>query len=379
MIPDWLGALLGAPPARTDWRIIRSALRRCERTPLYRTLSGSVVVCRSDCARRALIDSEAVLEHLPAFWQFNDGTPIPEPSCAELNRWVHQSLDRHDAAGAAEIAVERVAASSGDLHRACLLAVAESAAPMLRTDVDRQLREVVQPYVGELFHTVVVGTRRREHELRARELARRAAPLLTAHRDALPAVLAEDGALSGADRGELYLRAVTAFVGASAVAMAWLICALHEDDLAEVDMSGAARERIDQGPPGSVAMELLRLWPPAWQHRRRVLRDHAIGPLTALRDDDLVIPVVALHRHPAEWAHPRVFDPDRWRTDPRPAAFMPFALGPRACVGGRYEVRWLTEVAGHVPALKSLRLVRRSRDPCVTAVFSPPRCEVAPG
>ncbi|MCD9033172.1 cytochrome P450 [Luteimonas sp. Y-2-2-4F] len=379
MIPDWLGALFGVPRARTDWRFIRNSLRRCERMPLYRTLAGSVVVCRSDYARRALIDSESVLEHLPAFWQFPNGAPIPEPACAELNRWVHHSLDRHDAAEAAEIAVSRIAASSGDLHRACLLAVTESAGSILRTDVDHALRALVRSYVGELFHTVVVGTRRREHELRARALARKVAPLLAAHRDALPGVLAEDGALSGAERGELYLRAVTAFVGASAVAMAWLICALSEDDLAEVDLSGAARERIEQGPPGPVAMELLRLWPPAWQHRRRVLRDHAIGPLTALRDDDLVIPVVALHRHPAEWANPRVFDPDRWRTDPRPAAFMPFALGPRACVGGRYEIRWLTEVAGHVPTLKSLRLARLSKKPCVTAVFSPPRCEIAPG
>ncbi|OKI26935.1 hypothetical protein A6A25_06715 [Saccharothrix sp. CB00851] len=103
-----------------------------------------------------------------------------------------------------------------------------------------------------------------------------------------------------------------------------------------------------------------------------MLRDHRIGPLKALRGDDVVVPVHALQRHPRYWPDADVFDPGRWDSAGRPGAFLPFAVGPGACVGASFEVRWLGAVAEHLAAAPPLALTRRGADPCVTAVFSAP-------
>lgn len=375
-----LGRFLGdGRTGRNGWRHLEASLRKCERRPLYRALIGDVVVCRADLARRALIDSDGCLHREASVWQFGDKQQVSAATAVVLNRWLHGATLKCDVDEAARVAIDQMTTSSGDLHRACLLACVESGAGMFAIDRNPELAAIVRTYIGEVFHAKLVGSQlSEEQKSRTRGLASRAASLLGELDADLPAVLSADGILTGAERGEIYLHAVLSFAGASAVMLAWLVCALHLDRLAGIDMTADARARIFGGEPKHVALEMLRLWPPASRHDRRVLKEHRIGRITALRDDDIVIPVFALHRHRDEWPNAREFDPQRWQDNPRPAAFMPFSAGPGACIGGQFEIKWLAAVVRQAAALCSLKLVQVAECPCVHAMFSPPLCRIAP-
>ncbi|KLI98165.1 cytochrome P450 [Luteimonas sp. FCS-9] len=373
-----VGRLLGGRVADdAGWRRMEALLRKCERRPVHRAWIGDVVVCDAALARRALLDSEGRLQRRPSVWQFGRGQAVPAATVTELNRWLHGAAARHDVDTAARIAVERLAAASGDLHRACLLAALESVAGMLGFDRHPELAAAVQVYIGEVFHAKLVDARLDDAQAaRAKALASRVAAMLDGCDADLPPALHTDGVLVGAARGEVYLHAVLSVVGASGVMLAWLACALHIDELAGIDMRGDARARLFAGKPEHVALELLRLWPPASAHGRRVLEDHQVGPVEALRDDDLVIPVFALHRHRDAWPEARIFSPQRWQDDPRPTAFMPFSAGPGACIGSQFEIRWLAAVVRHAATLRTLRLVQVGRSPRANTMFSPPLCRL---
>lgn len=342
---------------------MRKLHERCVRKPVFRTLAGSVVVCDPGLARQVLVDADGRLDHVPAFWR-PGGVPLPPPVRAALNRWVHAALAAEDPDATAQVAVEAVAASRGDLHRACLHAVTAANRRPLGLDGDDGLGATVAEFLDEVFHGLMTGSHRQADKATFLGLAGRAGAALAGGAvpdfpDVAPEV-----------RGEVYLRAVTAFVGASAAALTWLTCVRQPTDLVAARRPAGA---LDGASPGHVALEALRLWPPAWQHRRTVLRDHRVGPVKALRGDEVVVPVYAMQRHPRYWPDADVFDPARWTRLPgRPDAFAPFAVGPGACVGASFEVRWLGAVAKHLAARPPLRLTRRGAEPCVTAVFSAP-------
>jgi cytochrome P450 len=351
------------PIRRGGWDGMQRLRRRCVRHPVFRTLAGSVVVCDAQLARRVLADTDEVLEHIPAFWR-PGGVALPQAERAVLNRWVHRSLAEHDVDRTAKVAVDMLANAHDDLHRSCLHAVAAAVAGPLATEANPELGRVVAEFLDTVFLSMVTGDRRSADEGAFARLSRRAdAALAAATAPALPE-------LPGDVAGEIYLRAVSAFVGATSAALGWLICVFQDGPLVAAQRSTADLRDAD---PMHVALETLRLWPPAWQHRRPVRTDHRLGPVRALRGDDVVVPTYALHRHPAYWAEAEVFDPGRWAGQERSAAFLPFATGPGACVGATFEVRWLTAAARHMAARPPLPLTRTGSRPCVTAILSPPR------
>jgi hypothetical protein len=373
-----VGRFLGGRVADdAGWRRMEALLRKCERRPVYRAWIGDVVVCDATLARRALLDSDNCLAREPSVWQFGDKQRVPAATVTELNRWLHGAAARHDVDAAARIAVVALAAASGDLHRAALLAALDSVADMLGFDCNPELAAAVRVYIGDVFHAKLVNAHLDDAQIaRAQGLASRVAALLTTCDAELPAVLRSDGILSGAARGEVYLHAVLSVVGASGVMLAWLACVLHMDTVAGVDTSADSRAQVFTCKPEHVALELLRLWPPASAHGRRVLKDHQVGPVKALRDDDLVIPVFVLHRHRDTWPEACAFAPQRWQENPRPAAFMPFSAGPGACIGSQFEIRWLAAVVRQAATLGSLQLVQVGRSPCANTMFAPPRCRL---
>ena len=91
---------------------------------------------------------------------------------------------------------------------------------------------------------------------------------------------------------------------------------------------------------GMVVQETLRLFPPSSFVVRETFGDIRLGQLLAPKGTYLFVPVSTMHHDAASWG-PTVhrFDPDRFKNgvaaackNPQ-AAFMPFGLGARTCLG----------------------------------------------
>ena len=86
-----------------------------------------------------------------------------------------------------------------------------------------------------------------------------------------------------------------------------------------------------------VINETMRLYPPGWIFSRRAVEDLELGGFDVPVGTDIYISPYILHRTAAYWPDPERFDPDRFNPadfdDEREAAFVPFSLGPRRCIG----------------------------------------------
>jgi cytochrome P450 len=91
-----------------------------------------------------------------------------------------------------------------------------------------------------------------------------------------------------------------------------------------------------------VLKEAMRLYPPAYSIARRTSTAERIGGYQLPAGSVVIISPWAIHRHPRHWAQPEVFDPDRFTPDREAArhryAYLPFAAGPRACIGGHFAM-----------------------------------------
>ncbi|KAK9934978.1 hypothetical protein M0R45_022097 [Rubus argutus] len=86
--------------------------------------------------------------------------------------------------------------------------------------------------------------------------------------------------------------------------------------------------------------ETLRLYPPSILLVRKVAREVRLGKLLVPANVELLVPTLALHHEPQFWGQDAaLFKPERFSegvakaTNDNMAAFIPFGLGPRMCVG----------------------------------------------
>jgi enediyne biosynthesis protein E7 len=86
-----------------------------------------------------------------------------------------------------------------------------------------------------------------------------------------------------------------------------------------------------------VVNEALRLYPPGWLLSRRSIEADTLGGYPIAPGTDVLLPLYLLHRHPRFWKDPETFWPERFAPEheaERPRfAYMPFAAGPRHCIG----------------------------------------------
>jgi len=103
--------------------------------------------------------------------------------------------------------------------------------------------------------------------------------------------------------------------------------------LAEVESLGYARQVID---------EALRLYPPGWLLSRRTIDADMLGGYPVPACTNVLLPLYLLHRHPRFWKNPEAFEPERFAPEheaQRPRfAYMPFAAGPRHCIGETFAL-----------------------------------------
>jgi len=106
-----------------------------------------------------------------------------------------------------------------------------------------------------------------------------------------------------------------------------------------------------------VLEETLRLYPPGWLLTRRSIHASRIGDLALPEGTHVLVSPYLVHRHPRYWRDAGRFDPDRFLPDAVASrsrfAYLPFGLGPRACIG---EHLALIEMHAH-----AIMLARRFR------------------
>lgn len=86
--------------------------------------------------------------------------------------------------------------------------------------------------------------------------------------------------------------------------------------------------------------ETLRLYPPVITMTRKVQMEVKLGNLALPANINIFLSVLALHHNPQIWGKDvHQFKPERFAggvakaTNNNPAAFYPFGMGPRTCVG----------------------------------------------
>jgi cytochrome P450 len=91
-----------------------------------------------------------------------------------------------------------------------------------------------------------------------------------------------------------------------------------------------------------VVNEALRLYPPGWLLSRRTIEADVLGGYAVAPGTNVLLPLYLLHRHPRFWKDPESFEPARFAPEheaERPRfAYMPFAAGPRHCIGETFAL-----------------------------------------
>ncbi|HXS29110.1 MAG TPA: cytochrome P450 [Steroidobacteraceae bacterium] len=114
-----------------------------------------------------------------------------------------------------------------------------------------------------------------------------------------------------------------------------------------------------------VVNEALRLYPPGWLLSRRSIAPDVLSGYSIPAGSDVLLCLYLLHRHPRYWKHPDTFEPERFAPEheaERPRfAYMPFAAGPRHCIGETFA---LYEMLVHLyKVARRYRLTRATDEP----------------
>jgi cytochrome P450 len=113
---------------------------------------------------------------------------------------------------------------------------------------------------------------------------------------------------------------------------------LHAELDAAPEMEAPSLTQLEQlSYTRNVVDEALRLYPPGWLLSRRTIGPDRLSGYPVPPGTDVLLCVYLLHRHPRYWREPESFRPERFdaaHEAERPRfAYMPFAAGPRHCIG----------------------------------------------
>jgi cytochrome P450 len=134
-----------------------------------------------------------------------------------------------------------------------------------------------------------------------------------------------------------------------------------------------------------VLREALRLQPPAAGVARLAMRDIPVGGYRVEAGTIMAVGIYALHRDPALWDRPLVFDPDRFGPEAGKSRdrwqFVPFIAGPRSCIGEHFAM--LETTLAMATIVRSLEIRSVDHDfpvalPFTTVADGPIRASVRP-
>ncbi|ORE97493.1 cytochrome P450 [Aurantimonas sp. 22II-16-19i] len=174
--------------------------------------------------------------------------------------------------------------------------------------------------------------------------------------------------LSDGDMVDMLLTLQSAGHETSANALSWAIHlltrmpAVQERLVAEIDAAAGGAPIGNEHLPHLAAVrafveETMRLFPPAPSLSRTARKAETLSGVAIEAGAAVLVPIHLIHRHPAYWERPDVFDLDRFMTPAagRPArtVYMPFGAGPKICVGAQLAMTEMT--AGLATLLQHVR------------------------
>lgn len=104
----------------------------------------------------------------------------------------------------------------------------------------------------------------------------------------------------------------------------------------------------------AVVKETLRFLPTVPRAERRANKDCMLGDIWIPKDTLIIIPIYALNHDEKYFNNPRVFDPNRFLNASENdklkmnQVYMPFATGPRVCIGQQFALLEVKSVLVHV-------------------------------
>ena len=135
----------------------------------------------------------------------------------------------------------------------------------------------------------------------------------------------------------------------SANALAWTLYLLDRHPDAQARLAESLAATLNGAPANAgdlprlpylkqVVQESMRLYPPVWAYVRRSEQAEEFDGYRLPANVYVTVVPYALHRHPEFWPDPERFDPDRFDPDRgeggrHPYSYLPFAAGPRTCIG----------------------------------------------
>lgn len=151
----------------------------------------------------------------------------------------------------------------------------------------------------------------------------------------------------------------------TATTLTWLYLLLDRNPAAREQALAAGGEGSPERREAIQALvnETLRLYPSAWILPRHAIEDDTLAGYAVEAGTDVVVCPYLAHRDPGLWPDPERFDPLRFTTaGGRPAVaggYVPFGIGPRACLGLQFALRESTVLLEHLlpaytPAFRSV-------------------------
>jgi unspecific monooxygenase len=167
----------------------------------------------------------------------------------------------------------------------------------------------------------------------------------------------------------------------TAVTLFWALSLLAQDPEEQARLHAEVRDEVLDKETAmarlpvlvrtrAVVSETLRLYPPAFAIAREAIGPDQLGDFALRRGTVVLIAPWVLHRHRAFWRDPDAFDPGRFMPGaltPR-AAWLPFGVGPRVCVGAQFA---MTEAILVLAALvQRFQVTLQDRPPMPVAIVT---------
>ncbi|MET9378770.1 cytochrome P450 [Streptomyces sp. NPDC002992] len=140
----------------------------------------------------------------------------------------------------------------------------------------------------------------------------------------------------------------------TATTLTWLYLLLEENPEAREQALAAGPEGSSERRQAVQALvhETLRLYPSAWILPRSATEDDVLAGYAIGADTDVLVCPYLTHRDPELWDDPERFDPARFtipgRRPAHPGSYLPFGIGPRACLGLQFALRESTVLLEHL-------------------------------